>query len=110
MDIMPSVLDYLHYTKPYLAFGSSIFDTLTPDFAVNYFNETYQLVRGDYALRFDGEKATALFNQKADSLLKDNLMNKLPAKTKHLETFLKAFIQQYNSRMIGNDLIIKAGY
>ena len=70
-------------------------------------NDTYQIIRGDYAMQFDGKSILALYNYKKDPLLKQNLMQREPIKSKEMETFLKAVIQQYNNRMINNKLTVK---
>ncbi|MBI1768019.1 MAG: sulfatase-like hydrolase/transferase [Bacteroidetes bacterium] len=104
IDIMPTVLGYLHYNKPYVAFGRDIFNDKTRPFAFNYLNNTYQIFRGDYLLQFDGKKAIGLYQFRQDKSLKDNLMNSLPDTTQSMNRSLKAFIQQYNNRMVENNL------
>jgi phosphoglycerol transferase MdoB-like AlkP superfamily enzyme len=107
IDIMPSVLGYLHYDKPYVAFGRDVFNDAVQPFAFNYLNNTYQIFRGDYLLQFDGSKPVALYQFKNDKALKNNLVAQLPDTTLRLETSLKAFIQQYNNRMVDNNLTIE---
>ena len=58
-------------------------------------------------MQFDGKSILALYNYKKDPLLKQNLMQREPIKSKEMETFLKAVIQQYNNRMINNKLTVK---
>src|SRR5207244_1754677 len=36
IDILPSIMDYLNYDQNYFAFGKSVFDSSTGEFAVNY--------------------------------------------------------------------------
>ncbi|HLZ17827.1 MAG TPA: LTA synthase family protein, partial [Cyclobacteriaceae bacterium] len=104
IDIMPSVLGYLHFDKPFVAFGRDIFHDGVRPFAINYLNNTYQFFQGDFLLQFDGAKSSALYRFKSDNFLKVNLVKQLPDTTRRLETTLKAFIQQYNNRMVDNDL------
>ncbi len=106
-DIMPSVLDYLNYSKDYIAFGRSIFDTTNPDFAISYSNGIYQLIKDDYLYQFNGEKDVALFNYRKDRLLKWNILNKKPAIALRMNSFSKAVIQQFNNRVVYDKLIIK---
>lgn len=103
-DILPSVLDYLHYKGKFVAFGHSVFDSTAARFNVTFLNDSYQIIRGDYAMQFDGKSVRALYNYKQDPLLKMNLMQKELSKSKKMESFLKAVIQQYNNRMINNKL------
>jgi phosphoglycerol transferase MdoB-like AlkP superfamily enzyme len=104
IDIMPTVLGYLHYKESYVAFGRDIINDKTRPFAFNYLNNMYQIFRGDYLLQFDGKNTTALYHFKKDKALKNNLMNQLPDTVQSMSRSLKAFIQQYNNRMVENNL------
>jgi phosphoglycerol transferase MdoB-like AlkP superfamily enzyme len=104
VDIMPSILARIGYDQPYVAFGRNIFDAKEQGFAFNYLNNLYQFFRGNYLLQFDGAKSVGLYNFKSDQFLKDNLVNKMVDTTHVMELRLKAFIQQYNNRMVDNDL------
>ena len=103
-DIMPSVLDYLHYDKDYIAFGNSVFDTSAPHFSVHYIAGLYGMIKDGYLLEFNGIKTIALFDLQKDKLQKHNLADENPPVMKGLENFLKAYIQQYNNRLIENRL------
>lgn len=106
VDIMPTVLDYMGYDKPFLSFGKSLLrDTPRDSYAVNWLSGQYQYYKGDYLLLFDGEKATALMNVRRDPLLKNNLLDKLPDIQHPMERELKAIIQQYMSRMLQDRLV-----
>ena len=104
IDIMPTVLGYLHYDQPYVAFGRDIFAEDTEPFAFNWLDNNYQAFMDDYLLMFDGTKSVALYNFKKDLLLKRNLLDSLPAQAAHMEKRLTALIQQYNNRMVDDDL------
>jgi phosphoglycerol transferase MdoB-like AlkP superfamily enzyme len=103
-DILPSVLDYLHFKGKFVSFGNSVFDSTATRFNVTFLNDSYQIVQDDYAMHYDGKSIRALYNYKKDPLLKTNLMDMNQGKTKEMETLLKAVIQQYNNRMINNKL------
>jgi phosphoglycerol transferase MdoB-like AlkP superfamily enzyme len=105
-DILPSVLDYLHYKGKFVAFGKSVFDSTATRFNVTFLNDSYQIVQGDYAMQFSGNSVEALYNYKKDPLLTQNLKGQEPNKSREMETFLKAVIQQYNNRMINNNLTV----
>jgi phosphoglycerol transferase MdoB-like AlkP superfamily enzyme len=108
IDIMPTVLGYLHYDKPYIAFGRDAFHDSIEPFSFNYKDNVYQLVEGDHLLQYDGNKSVGLFNFKTDKMLKTNLLDqKLPVQDS-LEIKMKAILQQYNNRMIGDSLTVKA--
>ena len=53
-----------------------------------------------------GTNGTGLYDLKMDSLQKNNLIGKGLVVKKNLEGFIKAFIQQYNNRIIENRLIV----
>ncbi|MGE0078946.1 MAG: LTA synthase family protein [Bacteroidales bacterium] len=107
IDIMPSVLGYLHYPKPFLAFGRNLFDNKQEPFVINYTANTYQLYMGDYLFLYDGKKATGLYLFKTDRLLSNNMLGEHPDVEKKMEQKVKAIIQQYNSRMIEDKLTVK---
>ena len=73
-------------------------------FAVNYLNNVYQYFEEGYLLQFNGEESLALYHLETDTLLKNNLILKLPEITIELEAKLKAYLQEYNYRMINNKL------
>jgi len=105
IDVMPSVLSYLHYDKPYFAFGKNIFQKPPINFAVNY-DGVYQWFNGPYILQFDGQKTVGLYNYQEDKLLKNNLKDKLPAIQGPMELQVKAFAQQYVNRMLEDKLTV----
>jgi len=104
IDIMPSVLSFLNFDKDYIAFGKDLFNEQTDNFAVSYLNENYQIIKGDNVLSFNGKESVSLHNYKLDNLLKNNLIEKEDSVRNEMETFLKAIIQQYNDRIINNNL------
>jgi phosphoglycerol transferase MdoB-like AlkP superfamily enzyme len=107
IDIMPSIMDFLNYDKPYIAFGNSVFDSTSEHFAINYINNTYQLIENGYAIQFDGKQIISLYNVTNDSLLNHNLINSDIVIANFLNKKIKAIIQSYNSRLIDNKMIIK---
>jgi hypothetical protein len=106
IDIMPSVLGYLHYDEPYVAFGRDIFGKQMEPFAFNYKDNVYQLFERDYLLVFDGTRTLGLYNFKTDKMVIQNLLEQFPDIAKSMETKLKALIQQYNNRLITNKMVV----
>lgn len=107
IDIMPSILGYLNYDKPYFAFGNDIISNKNNDnFVVNYNNQIYQIFQHDYFLQFDGEKTKAIYNFKTDTFLEKNLVGKVKEQ-EQMEKLLKSMIQQYIVRMTNNELQAK---
>ena len=106
IDIMPSILDYLHYDSEFISFGNSVFDSTNTGFAVNYLNDIYQLIENKYVMQFDNTKIIGLYNLENDSLLKHNLKDTDNKQIEYLSNHMKAIIQSYNTRLINNDLTI----
>lgn len=106
-DIMPTVLGYLHYNEPYVAFGRDALREKQEPFAFNYRENVFQLVMGPYFLEFDGVKSIGLFNLREDVYLQHNLLDEQPEEAKKMESMIKALIQQYNNRMIENRMVVK---
>jgi len=106
IDIMPSILGYLNYEEPYFAFGRNVFDSHSKPYAINYLSNTYQYFADEYLLQYDDvqEKAVGLYDFKKDTLLKKNLIGKLPEIQGHLESEVKAFIQQYNYSVVNDKM------
>lgn len=110
-DIMPSVLAWLGYDKPYIAFGDDVLTTKKKrhEYVVNYNAPVYQVFSDSLLLQFDGQQTTALYNYLADPCLRQNILDEqanLQTETDEMLLYLKAYIQQYITRMINNDLTI----
>lgn len=103
VDIMPSVLGYLHYDKPYFAFGRDIFRENSEPIAFNY-NDAFNLYQGEYLLTFNGEQTISLYNFVRDKMLTRDLRAEAPDVVQQMEVKAKAIIQQYNNRLIDNRL------
>lgn len=105
VDIMPTILGYLHYGKPFVTFGTNLFDAKEESFVLNYIGDTYQYMQGDMVIYFDGKKITGVFNFKKDPNLTQNLMGKVDIAKE--ESKMKAVLQQYNNRMMENRLVVR---
>lgn len=106
VDIMPTILGSMHYDEPYISFGRNVFSEQEP-FAFNYIDNLYQLFRGQYVLRFDGQKSVELYDFRNDIYLSNNLVSQLPDTVQSMERVLKAYIQQYNNRMVDDNLTME---
>ena len=105
MDVMPTVLGYLGYNKPYFAYGTNLLNTQTPHFAVNYYDQAYHLYQNDWLIQsIDGKTASAVYQFKEDPLLQNNLLANPATAISQQTDFLKGFIQQYNNRLIHNNM------
>ncbi|MCF8364465.1 MAG: sulfatase-like hydrolase/transferase [Bacteroidales bacterium] len=106
VDILPTILELLNFEEPFISFGNRLFSKTENSFAVNYINGVYQILQDGFVLQFDGAQCLALFNYENDPLLKYNLKVTSPERVKNMEKLLKAYIQQYNKRMIENRLVV----
>ena len=91
IDIMPSVLNFLGYDKPYFAFGE---DCLTQPkkhpWAVIYNHPLFEIL---------SPESEVVLNERTPANAEEEVMLQ----------YLKAFIQQYTDRMINNQLTIENG-
>jgi len=104
IDIMPTILGYLNYSKPYVAFGNNLFDPSAQRFVINYLEDTYQFLIGDHALYFTDNKLTGIYNRKEDPYLRKNLLGSVQPETE--QNLFKAIMQQFNNRMAQDRLTI----
>ena len=104
IDIMPTLLSYLNYDQPYLAFGNDLFDPSTEKFAISYYGNAFQLVMGDWVLLYNLQKSVGLYNLRNDIQMRNNLVNTGLEIQSKMERKVKAIIQQFNNRMIDNKL------
>ncbi|NPA45004.1 MAG: sulfatase-like hydrolase/transferase [Chlorobi bacterium] len=107
IDIMPTILNMLNYDKDFISFGNNMLDTSANHFVVNYINNTYQIAQDNFVLQYRNDKVIAIYNFEKDPLLKHNLIHQQIDNVKDMKQLLQAFIQQYNYRMINNELTIK---
>ncbi len=106
-DIMPTVLGYLNYDRPYAAFGIDLLNTPARDtWAFSYNNGMYQYTRDGIFMQFDGEQVRAVYDITTDRMLRNNLVDSIDrTRVGDMERDLKAFIQQYCTAMSGNALV-----
>ena len=109
IDIMPTILNYLGYDQPYVAFGTDLLNTPDEDtWAVNHTNGIYQYLKGDYVMQFTEEGVVkAIYDFKHDWFMKQNLKGQIGNLEAEMERDLKAIIQSYMERMTEDRLTIK---
>lgn len=103
-DIIPTLMSMLGVKEQFISFGNNMFDPEAPHFAYNYFNGAHQLVEGKWMLQFMNELTIGFYNVEEDRSMKNNLVGKYPIEQAAMERRLKALIQQYNNRLIDNEL------
>jgi len=109
IDIMPTILSYVGCRDPYIAFGKDLLTISETDtWAIQYNNDIYQFVQGDYFVQFDGENVVGLYCYKTDRMLAENLVSdtKFQSVRDSLARKLKAIVQAYMYRMNNNLLTV----
>ena len=102
IDILPSIMSYLNYDYTYFAFGQNTFDKNKTGYAITYLNDTYQYIENNYTFITDYTGKNEYY-QFADDTIKDQLAP--DSSQMHLK--LNAFIQNYNSALINNKMIVR---
>jgi phosphoglycerol transferase MdoB-like AlkP superfamily enzyme len=103
-DVLPTVMTWLGYPGPYVSFGTNLLDTNALHFSIHYNSGVYGMMKDGYLIEFNGTHTTRLFDLKNDRMQKNDLKSADGSKKQELELFMKAFIQQYNNRLIENRL------
>lgn len=112
IDIAPSIVSLLGIPTKSVAFGRSVFEDSTKNpFVINYINGVYQLMQKEYVLLFDGKNSIGFYNLQEDELMLNNLIKTNLDETQNkqlseMEKLVKAIIQQYNNRLINNQLSV----
>jgi phosphoglycerol transferase MdoB-like AlkP superfamily enzyme len=107
IDIMPTVLNYLNYNKPYFAFGEDMLNPKEDKFAISYYGNAFQLIMDDWVIQYDLKQVVGLYNLYNDPVMRKNLVNKRPAIQEKMTRKIQAFIQQHNNRMVDDKLTVK---
>ncbi len=103
IDILPSVLDYLGYEKPFYALGNTIFREHAQRYTINYNSNHYQWLTGGFLLKTDETTAKALYAFPADSICHYNLLPEAQsAADQHVTPYFRALLQEYRSALINN--------
>ncbi|MBP5770647.1 MAG: LTA synthase family protein [Bacteroidaceae bacterium] len=106
IDVMPTLLNYLGYDHPYIAFGKDLLKTSPEDTWAMTWDHIPQYMKGEYALHLDGkdlESVSAIFNYRTDSLFRQNLRGRTTVE-RQLEREFKARIQSFVGRMKENQV------
>ena len=81
-----------------------MFDPADHHFAYNFFNGAHQLFEGEWLLQYMNDRSIALYNLNIDRMMKNNVLEKHPNIQQTMERRIKALIQQYNNRLIDNEM------
>ncbi len=105
IDVLPSILEYLKIQDKVVTYGKPF--SSDKNYVVYYLDNIYHLIKDDFYMAYDGQKAIGLYNFKNDELLKNNLLNKDKKHAAEMEKLIKAYVQSFNERMIADKLTVK---
>lgn len=106
IDLMPTLLSYMGYDRPYIAFGCDLLSTADDDtWAINYTNGIFQFYMKEWCLQYDGRDCVGLYDYRNDRMQEHNVLEEHPEAVKALLPPLQAVMQQYISRIVGNRLV-----
>ncbi|MFP5040159.1 LTA synthase family protein [Parasediminibacterium sp. JCM 36343] len=110
IDILPTALHILNYSKPYFSFGKDLLNNQYEHFSINYSGGIYQYIDNSWDYQFNGERGVGLYNWKADTACKNNLIENaaLADSLKLREANLKKMIQVFNNDMVNNKMQVLA--
>lgn len=103
IDVMPSILDYLHFDKPFNSFGKSLWKDEEKNYAINYRDGVFQLIDSTYVLQYSEDKVSALYNYQKDWYLTNNIMDIDIEKREELKKVIESYIQKFNVTLIKNN-------
>lgn len=96
IDIVPTVLDLMGHSKPFFSFGCTALRDERLPLMVTRTTGSYLAVDGEGVLRFDGKHTAP----------PPTNMTMVPD-IRQKEAALKAAIQQFNNRLLHNELVVK---
>lgn len=103
IDLGVSILSALNINDTIFSFGRNLFDSKQEPSFIGYSNNVYQFYDGEYLMQSDGNNIKGIFKLNEDGFSK-NLYKGNPEEWKTIDTKFKAILQQYNNRMINNQL------
>lgn len=104
-DIIPTVLYLIDYPYPYICMGNNLLDNKV-NYAINYIDNQFQVIGDKYLVQYDDktDKVTSVYDIQTDYSLKHPLKNYDIKTVTEMQTYLKAFLQDYSIRMNENRL------
>ena len=108
LDIMPSLLHYLNYDEPYIAFGNDLLSVPENEtWSINDFSN-YQFFYKGRAITWDGtsKKASDMYNFIEDPMKTQDILEEESELAETMLLKLKSILAQYKDRMIYNKLTI----
>jgi phosphoglycerol transferase MdoB-like AlkP superfamily enzyme len=103
IDIMPSVLDLLHFDQPFFSFGKSLFRDIRTRSSLAYNGQIYQYLDAENCYHFNGAHPVAFYRWTQDSGLVHNLYKgEMNHALRNCDSTLKKNIQFFSQSMLRN--------
>ena len=102
IDVMPSILDYLHFEKPFNSFGKSLWRE-EDNYAINYRDGVFQVIDSSYVLQYADDKVSAMYNYQKDWYLTNDIKDIDVEKREQLKKVIESYIQKFNVTLIKNN-------
>ncbi len=101
LDIMPSILDYLHFDSSFYSLGNSVFSNENC-FSISYNNGVYQIIGIDSLIQFNPE--LNIFNDYSLNKWKLFKPNAINSNIINLHSKVKAFVQEFNYDLVNDKM------
>ena len=105
IDILPTIMDYINYPDSFIAFGRSLLNENTQNYAISFNSGIFQFTNSENAVLFDGQKVIGIYKNPIDYFTDKKLKN--TEFVKRDIDLLHAIIQTYNNKMVNNQLVKK---
>lgn len=101
VDVLPTVLDLIGYTRPFFAFGASALRDERSPAAVSESNATWLLIDDRLQLRSDGEHVLW------QALMGTDTVPPTPEELAEHQRTLQAAVQQFHTHLLRNGMVLK---
>lgn len=109
LDIVPTILSRLGYSKPFMSFGNRFAanDTTGDGFAIDRVYNAWQLIDSSGITGYDdhSEKILYHYDKRSDTALAHNLYPPLTPSVQHSTDKIKAILQRFNNSLLDQRLM-----
>ena len=109
LDIGPTILGLTGYDKPYVSMGRDVLADSTTHYALNFFNNQFQINSLHYLVRWEAQndRIVDVFDIRTDPELTTPLERYDEGEVEQMRTWAKAYLQDFSERINTNRLSIK---
>ncbi|MNS41217.1 hypothetical protein D3C72_735640 [compost metagenome] len=99
-------MDFLHYPKPFFAFGNSALDTAAPRFFITNLSGNYNTIIGDWHLKTQDADIKEVYRFPADMQEQQNIFTQVQSTDTfyNRQRYLQALLQLFNHSVIHNQM------